>query len=256
MLLLGTHVDRPAALADAEACQAEVIQLFLSAPRTWAAPKRRGDEEAIAASGLAVYVHAPYLANPASANPEVRAKTRQCLQEQTAAAVAVGARGVVVHGGHPTGSGTVDDGIAGWLEVLAGWEPVVPILVENTAGGTAAVARRFDDFARLYDALRTHGHQIGVCLDTCHAHAGGESLDRCVERLVRFAGQVDFVHVNDSKDPFDSGRDRHENLGAGLCALDEIVGAVAAAGCPAVVETPGGVQAQAADVALLRSRLG
>ncbi len=254
-MLLGSHVSRSDVLVEAERCDADVVQFFLSAPQSWAPPKRRGDEVALVESGVAVFVHAPYLINPASVNPEVRIKSRAALQAQTAAAASVGARGLIVHGGHATGDGTIADGVRGWLEVLRDWEPEVPILIENTAGGSAAVARRFDAFARLLDALRSEGHNVGVCLDTCHAHAGGEGLEGVVERLVSFAGGIDFLHVNDSKDSFNSGRDRHENLGAGQCGLEQIVEVVSRAGCPAVVETPNGVEAQARDVALLRDRL-
>lgn len=254
-MLLGSHVDRSKVLQGAQQRGADVVQIFVSAPQSWAAPKPRGDEEELRQSGLPVFVHAPYLANPASLNPDVRAKTKRCLREQGEAAYLVGARGLVVHGGHPTGSGTVEDGIKGWLEVLDGLESPTRILIENTAGGNAAVARRFDAFARLLDALRSRGHDVGVVLDTCHAHAGGEDLEGVVERLVAFAGAVDLVHVNDSKDSFDSGRDRHERLGQGACNSEHIVAAVAAARCPAVVETPGGALEQGEDVAWLRERL-
>jgi deoxyribonuclease-4 len=255
-MLLGSHVSRATALDDARAIDADVVQVFLSAPQTWASPRPRGDEQALRDSGLALFVHAPYLVNPASLNPDVRAKSRVALEAQAAAAHAIGARGLIVHGGHPTGSGTIADGISGWLEVLDGWQGAVPLLIENTAGGNAAVARRFDAFAQLVDAVRAQGHNVGVCLDTCHAHAGGEGLAGIVERLVAFAGAIDFMHVNDSKDGFDSGRDRHENLGQGQCAIDELLAAVGSANCPAVVETPNGLSAQAADVALLRQALG
>jgi deoxyribonuclease IV len=253
--MIGAHVERNDVLGGAAARGATAVQVFCSPPRSWAGPRRRGDEDQIRSSPLTVFVHASYLVNPASMNPEVRAKSRQSLEETCAAAAELGACGVVVHGGHPTGSGTVADGIANWLEVLDGFEPPVRILIENTAGGSAAVARRFDAFARLIDAVRSAGHDVGVCLDTCHAWAGGEDLVGVTERLAAFAGAVDLVHVNDSKDGFDSGRDRHEHLGAGQCDLDAIVAAVAEARCPAVVETPGSAADQAIDVELLRRRL-
>lgn len=254
-MLLGSHVDRKDVLAGASVRGAEVVQVFLSAPRSWAPPGVRGDEDVLRESGVPIFVHAPYLANPASANPEVREKTRTCLQQQMLAASRVGALGVVVHGGHPTGNGTVEDGIKGWLEVLQDLEMPTRILIENTAGGSAAVARRFDAFSRLLDRLRGAGHDVGVVLDTCHAHAGGEDLHGVCERLISFAGAIDLVHVNDSKDGFDTGRDRHEALGRGMCDPEAIVEAVRNAGCPAVVETPGGAAEQAADVAWLREKL-
>jgi deoxyribonuclease-4 len=253
-MLLGAHVERSSVLEDAERTGSEAVQIFLSAPRTWAAPRLRGDEESLRTSGLLVYVHAPYLVNPASLNPEVRARSRQAIVEQAEAALRVAAKGLVVHGGHPTGSGTVEDGIRGWLEVLEGLELPVKLLVENTAGGNAAVARRFDAFARLHEALTWAGHDIGVCLDTCHAHAGGEELLGMCDRVRAFAGTIDLVHANDSRDPFDSGRDRHANLGDGACGLDAVAAVVAAAGCPAVVETPGGVDAMRRDLEALRGR--
>lgn len=252
---IGAHVDRHDVLKDAADTESQVVQIFLSAPRSWQPPKFRGDEHLVRESGLEIFVHAPYLCNPASLNAEVRRRSREAILAQSRAAAEIGARGVVVHGGHPTGSGTVDDGINGWLEVLCDLELPTRILVENTAGGNAAVARRFDNFARLLDALRGAGHDVGVCLDTCHAHAGGEHLEGVVERLVSFAGAIDLVHANDSKDEFNSGRDRHENIGSGACELDDLVAAVAAARCPVVVETPGGVAAMAADVRLLRERI-
>jgi deoxyribonuclease-4 len=252
---IGAHVDRPDPLGSAALTNSEVIQLFLSAPQTWAEPKLRGDEAALSRSGLGIYVHAPYLLNPASLNPAVRERSRLALQQQCRAARRIGATGLIVHGGHPTGSGTVDDGIAGWLEVLDGLELETRVLIENTAGGNAAVARRFDDFARLLDSLRSAGHDIGVCIDTCHAHAGGETLHRLVERVHRFAGRIDFIHANDSKDGFDSGRDRHQNLGAGECQLEEIIETIRLASCDVVVETPGGVEAMNADVHTIREHL-
>jgi deoxyribonuclease-4 len=252
IMLIGAHVDRGAVLEQARATGAGVVQIFLSGPRTWAAPKLKGDETAIRESGLAVYVHAPYLLNPASLNPEVREKSRRCLVEQTRAAALVGAAGVVVHGGHPTGNGSVEDGIRGWVEVLEGLELPVPVLIENTAGGAAAVARRFDAFARLYERLVGSGVEIGICLDTCHAHAGGEELGRACEKLLAFAGRIDLVHANDSKDPFDSGRDRHANFGSGMCGVGAVADVMVRANCPAVVETPGGVEMMRGDIEKLR----
>lgn len=251
-MLLGAHVNRTQVLRAAAATGSDAVQIFLSAPLSWAAPRVLDDEQVLRESGLAIFVHAPYLLNPASINPEVRKKTRQALAAQGAAAARVGAAGLVVHGGHPTGDGDVSDGIDGWVEVLRGLHLPVKLLIENTAGGKAAVARSFDAFASLYGALRDAGHEVGVCLDTCHAHAGGEELVRSCERLRAFAGTIDLVHANDSRDPFNSGRDRHANLGAGVCGLEAIAHVVAEAGCPAIVETPGGTSMMRDDISALR----
>lgn len=256
VIYLGSHVERKDPLQGAVSRQADVVQIFLSPPQAWAAPKIRGDEHELLSAELPIFVHAPYLANPASANPAVREKTRRCLQEQTKAAAAVGALGLVVHGGHPTGGGTVAQGVDNWLEVMRDLEPECRILIENTAGGSAAVARRFDDFARLLDALRGAGHDVGVVLDTCHAHAGGEELSSSAERLIRFAGSIELVHLNDSKDDFNSGRDNHQSLGEGSCAMQDLLQVVQVANTYTVVETPGGCVDQARDLSVVRSSLG
>src|SRR5512142_3183863 len=111
------------------------------------------------------------------------------------------------------------------------------------------MARTLDMIARLWDAL--DGFDVGLCLDTCHAHAGGEDLEGLVERVLAITGRIDLVHANDSKDPFGSGRDRHENFGAGRIDPTALVRAVAAADAPVVCETPGGAAGQSADIGFL-----
>jgi acyl-CoA synthetase (AMP-forming)/AMP-acid ligase II len=97
---------------------------------------------------------------------------------------------------------------------------------------------------------------IGFCLDTCHAHAGGEELATVVDRVKAITGRIDLVHCNDSRDEFDSGADRHANIGEGKIDPDDIVTVVRAAGAPVVCETPGGADGQASDIAWLRKELG
>jgi deoxyribonuclease-4 len=96
---------------------------------------------------------------------------------------------------------------------------------------------------------------VGFCLDTCHAHAAGEELATIVDRVKAITGRIDLVHANDSRDAFDSGADRHANLGDGQIDPDDLVGVVRAAGAPVVCETPGGREGQAADIAWLRKQL-
>jgi deoxyribonuclease-4 len=127
----------------------------------------------------------------------------------------------------------------------------IPVLIENTAGGGNAMARKLERIARLWDAL--DGFDVGFCLDTCHAHAGGEELVDLVERVKAITGRIDLVHCNDSRDDFDSGADRHANLGQGKIDPELILAVCRAAGAPVVVETPG--DGQADDIAFLRKNL-
>ena len=95
-------------------------------------------------------------------------------------------------------------------------EPIdltVPVLIENTAGGGNAVLRDIANYGPLWEAIGDLN--VGVCLDTCHAWAAGEDLETVVERIVALTGGIALVHCNDSRDPFDSSRDRHANLGQG-----------------------------------------
>jgi deoxyribonuclease-4 len=254
---IGAHVEPADPLAEAAARKAEVVQFFLADPQGWKTPVPRVDAQALKDSDVQIFIHAPYIVNVASPNNRIRIPSRKLMQVHAAAAATVGASGLIVHGGH-VDKGDVEEGFANWRKALQQHEDTgVQILIENTAGGDNACARRFDALARLWDAVGDLG--VGFCLDTCHAHAGGEDLIGVVERVKAITGRIDLVHANGSKDGFDSGRDRHDNLfgGGAPGTLDAklVAAVVAAAGAPVVVETPGGAEGQAADIAYLREHL-
>jgi deoxyribonuclease-4 len=255
VLQIGAHVDGADPLGAAAARDADLVQFFLGDPQGWRKPEPREDVDALRSAPVPIYVHAPYLVNVATTNSRIRIPSRKILMQHAEAAAAIGARGLVVHGGHVGKGEDPADGITNWRNTFERTERPLPILVENTAGGDNAMARRLDSFARLWDAVGGYD-RVGVCLDTCHAHAGGEELLDVADRLLAITGRVDLVHANDSKDAFGSGRDRHENLGAGQVDLKALVAVVETAGAPVVCETPGGVAGQRADIALLRAALG
>lgn len=255
---IGAHVERGDPLAEAEARKAEVVQFFLTDPQGWVTPEPRADAEALRSASIDVYIHAPYRINVATLNNRIRIPSRKLLLEHARAAAALGARGLIVHGGHVDRGNDVAIGFDNWRKTFAyaaeaGGFPL-PLLIENTAGGDNACARRFDALARLWEVVGEYG--AGFCLDTCHAHAGGEELTGAVERVRSITGRIDLVHANGSRDPFDSGRDRHDNLESGEIDPELVAAVVRAAGAPVVVETPGGVDGQAADIAYLRGRVG
>ncbi|HVE98896.1 MAG TPA: deoxyribonuclease IV [Mycobacteriales bacterium] len=252
-MLIGAHVDPQDPLGEAAARQADLVQIFLADPQGWRKPDPRADADELRASGVTIYVHAPYIVNVATTNNKIRIPSRKILDQHCAAAASIGAAGVIVHGGHVGDESEVDTGIDNWRKTCERLESDVPVLIENTAGGTCAMARRFDMLGRLWDALGEY--DVGFCLDTCHAHAGGEDLVGIVERVRGITGRIDLVHANDSKDPADSGRDRHENFGSGRIDPDLLVEVVRTAGAPVVCETPGGVEGQSADIAFLRDRV-
>jgi deoxyribonuclease-4 len=254
-IAIGAHVDSVDPLTAATDCGAEVIQFFLSDPQSYAAPQPHPLADAIRASGLRIYIHAPYRINVATTNNRIRIPSRKLLLQHAQAAAAIGAAGLIVHGGHVDKGGELAAGFDNWRKTFAYAEQEggfpLPILIENTAGGDNACARRFDALARLWDAVGDFG--AGFCLDTCHAHAGGEELLGIVDRVKAITGRIDLIHANDSRDEFDSGADRHDNIGHGHIDPDLIIAVLRAAGAPAVVETP--AAGHAADIAVLRAGL-
>ena len=253
MLRIGAHVDRDDPLAAAEQRSADLVQVFLGDPQGWKQPAPLPAGATLAAAGVDLYVHAPYVVNLASTNNRIRIPSRKILSQHAAAAAESGAKGLVVHGGHVSKDDDIAAGFANWRKTFEREQFPLPVLIENTAGGDNACARRFDMLALLWDAVGEYG--VGLCLDTCHAHAAGEELLDVVDRVRRITGRIDLVHCNDSKDDFGSGRDRHENLGAGRIDVELLVAVVRAAGAPVVCETPGDAEGQSADIALLRGRL-
>jgi len=253
---IGAHVRDEDPVTAATERGADVVQFFLSEPQGWKAPKPHPQTAELINSELEVFIHSPYVINVASVNNRIRIPSRKAVAQQAKAAAAVGAKGLVVHGGHVTKDDDPSDGIANWRKLFerqaaeGGFE--VPILIENTAGGANAMARRFDVLARLWDAVGEFG--AGFCLDTCHAHAAGEELPGIVERVRSITGRIDLVHLNDSRDDFGSSRDRHANIGAGRIEPDLLVEVCRTADAPVVVETPG--EGQADDIAFLRGKLG
>lgn len=254
-MLIGAHVREDDPLASAQATGSEIVQLFLGDPQSWKKPAPHPFAEQLRDSELTVVVHSPYPVNLASLNNRIRMPSRSIVAQHAQGAAAMGAIGLVVHGGHVTKGDDPADGVENWRKFFARAEHTggfaVPILIENTAGGDHAMARHFDDLARLWDAVADYG--VGFCLDTCHANSAGEQLCDAVDRVLAITGRIDLVHLNDSRDPFDSGRDRHANVGTGTIDPDLLVSVCRQAGAPIVVETP--AEGQAADIAFLRERL-
>ena len=253
-MLIGAHVDTEDPLEAAQARGADVVQIFLADPQSWKRPLPRDDAANLLAGDLPIYVHSPYVINVASQNNRVRVPSRKIIDQHAEAAAAIGARGLIVHGGHV---GANDDPAAGfdsWRKTFerASWQ--LPILIENTAGGDNACARKLEDIARLWDAVGDLG--AGFCLDTCHAFAAGEELLDIVDRVKAITGRIDLVHLNDSKDPFESGRDRHTNVGSGTIDPELLLAVIRAADAPVICETPGGVEGQSTDIAYLKAHLG
>jgi deoxyribonuclease-4 len=259
-MLIGAHVSTAGGLARSLArgveLECDAIQLFHQNSRTWR-PTVHTDEdvaefrEAFGPSRVqAVVFHAVYLINAASLEREIRQKSLTALKGALQLGDRIGAAGVVLHPGSQKGRDyeecmrAVGETIR---EVLAESERC-PLLLENTAGHTGTLGRDLDELARLLE----HGdsERLGVCLDCCHMFASGfeittaEGLAAVVDEFDRKLGldRLGCLHVNDSKMPFGSNRDRHANLGDGELGrggLRVFLSEPRFENLPALIETPG-----------------
>lgn len=263
---IGAHVDSTDPIGGAAARGIDVVQIFNGDPQAWKGHSVLHPEGAEALksaaeeAGVAIYVHAPYIINVATTNNRIRIPSRKLLQTQMDLAASIGAKGVIVHGGHVSKGDDPAKGFDNWRKAVKATDIKVPLLIENTAGGDLAMARTLERIGGLWAAISEAegAENVGFCLDTCHAHAGGNSLETIVNDIIAITGRLDLVHLNDSRDEFDSGADRHANLGhghAGADLLTHVAREAAKHGAPSLLETPGGPSEHREDVAWLREQL-
>jgi deoxyribonuclease-4 len=260
-MLIGAHVSPAGGLAKAiergveRGCRA--IQIFNQSPRMWRPTAYTEEDfaafrEAMDDSQIdAVLIHAVYLLNCASEDPDIRAKSLTSLTHSLRVGHAIGACGVVLHPGSAK-TGDVGEAIvrAGTTirEALADSEGC-ELHLENTAGAGGTLGRSFDELAQLLDAAGGD-ERLGVCLDSCHLLASGYDirtvsgmasvLRECTRELGR--GRVRSLHLNDSQTPLGSNRDRHANVGQGELGEQGCMAFLSAPGLqklPCVLETPG-----------------
>jgi deoxyribonuclease-4 len=264
MLRIGAHFHIDDPLAEAAARGADAAQFFLGDPQGWKGPVIPGGDpaalrDAYAAADMDIYIHAPYVINVATSNNRIRIPSRKLLDSQLKAAASIGAKGLIVHGGHVTAGVDPREGLENWRKAVERIERPLPMLIENTAGGDGAMARSLDAIGRLWDAVAgtagADGGDVGFCLDTCHANSAGIDLADVVDRIKAITGRIDLVHCNNSRDEFGSGRDRHANIAAGTIDPALLLGVVRAAGAPVICETPDEDGGLAADVSWLKQHL-
>jgi deoxyribonuclease IV len=258
-VLLGAHCSGgiKKALERAAELRVDSLQLFVQSPRTWRFPEHDpADLEAFRERrrelGIgAVLVHSLYLVNLASPNDDFYGKSVETMRRTMETACAIRADGVVLHVGSHQGAG-LDAGmerVAPALEqVLELSSETTWLLMENTAGAGGTIGRSVDELEAIFERLGRHP-RLGICLDSCHLYASGldvtdrDELDRLLEEIDSTFGleRIRALHVNDSKTPLGSNRDRHDNILDGL--MGEQLGAFLAhpafQGLPAVLEVPG-----------------
>jgi len=255
---------------------ADSLQLFVQSPRAWRFPDH--DPADLAAfrdrreeAGLgAVLVHSLYLVNLATPNDDFYEKSIYTMKRTVETSAAIEADGVVLHVGSHLGAGFEAgmDRVAPALEqILEGTSKTTWLLMENTAGTGGTIGRSIDELEAIVERMGRH-RRLGICLDSCHLYASGTDvtdrgqLDGLLEEIDSTFGldRVRALHVNDSKAPLGSNRDRHDNILEGMMGekLGVFLGHPALQGLPAVLEVPGpdGHGPDAGEVTKLRDLHG
>jgi deoxyribonuclease-4 len=262
-MYIGAHVNSSGgvwkAIGNGVDIGCEAIQFFAGSPRTWKPQLYKEKDwqkfrDARADSPIRfVVIHTIYLINLASARDDFYEKSVVSLLGAVDAAEQLGADAIVTHIGSHQGAG-FDEGLtrvqAALRRALADSEDSgVRILLENTAGAGGTMGLDFDELGAIIDAADRHP-RLGLCMDTAHIFEAGfdirtaAGLDDAVARLDASCGvdRLEMIHLNDSKTPIGSNRDRHENIGEGEIGLDGFRGIVnhpAFAGIPGILEVPG-----------------
>lgn len=258
-MLFGAHVSAAGGISRAidriEEIGGDAVQVFTQSPRTWR-PTAHPPEELERfrvrreeAGVRHVSCHALYLVNLASADPEVRQRSRAALRATTDTALAIDADAVVFHVGSHLGYGFEDavEIVAGALrELLDLANDRLWLCIENTAGAGGTIGRSVDELAALCEAVGRHP-RLGLCLDSCHWWASGVDVSDAPALEAALAGldasfgldRLRVLHVNDSRTPLGSNRDRHDRVGHGLIGdgLATFLGHPAFADLPAITET-------------------
>lgn len=263
MAKIGAHVSvaggMPKAFPRAKALGCEAIQVFVKNANRWQG-KVLSDEEvaafraAHAEAGIPVIAHASYLINLASPDDALFAKSAAALADELDRCTRLGVSGLVLHPGAHVGAGVE----AGIRRVAEGLDSVfeqhpsleASVLLENTAGQGTTLGADLHDLASIL-AQVAEPERFGVCIDACHAFAAGydlrtqEGYDRLFADIEAILGlpRLRALHLNDSRFPMASHRDRHANIGEGEIGTPFFARVLADArldDLPAILETPEG----------------
>jgi deoxyribonuclease-4 len=260
-MLIGAHVSQagglPKAIERGTELGCQAIQIFNQSPRMWK-PTAYTDEDFAAFRRArqdsdidGVLIHAVYLINCASEDPDIRRRSLASLMQSLRVGDGIGAHAVILHAGSAL-KGAVGPAIKRAGKVIAQAlreTDRCPLHLENTAGTGGTLGRSFDELAALLDAAGGD-KRLGVCLDSCHLFASGyeirtpaaltETIDACVAAVGR--GRIGSLHLNDSQTPLGSNRDRHANIGEGEIGDDGCAAFLSEPRfekLPCVLETPG-----------------
>jgi len=272
--MLGAHVSTSGGVATAPArglaIGASAIQVFTKTPNQWREPVVGEDtadafRREVARTGITHIVsHDSYLINLASPDPVLRGRSEESFRAELTRCERLGIRFVVSHPGN-----FIDDRAAGlrrnaesYTRCLRAVPGAVSVLLETTAGTGTGLGSTFEELAELRAAIGEDvRHRIAFCADTCHLYSAGYDLVRDFDGVWRQweaaigLSQLRCLHLNDSKTPFASRRDRHELIAEGTLGAEpfrRIMREPRFAGMMKLLETPKGDDEVTQDRRMLR----
>lgn len=207
--------------------------------------------------------HAPYTLNACAAKEEIRRFAREVMADDLLRMEATPGNYYNFHPGSHVGQGS-EIGIdltAGLLNEVLKPEQTTVVLLETMSGKGSEIGRNFEELRAILDRVKLK-EKMGVCLDTCHVWDGGYDIVHELESVLDSFDAViglehlKAIHMNDSMNPFDSHKDRHEKIGEGqigLPAMERIINHPKLQGLPVILETPNDDAGWAKEIALLKS---
>lgn len=210
-----------------------------------------------------ILAHAPYTINVCSADESIRKFGRETMKDDLQKLEAVPGNMYNFHPGSHVGQG-VDVGISFIIDALNEiiWaEQSTTVLLETMAGKGSEIGRNFEELKQIIDGVNLKD-KLGVCLDTCHVYDAGydivNDLDGVLEKFDEVIGldRLKAIHINDSKNPFESHKDRHEKIGEGSIgteAFERIINHPKLRDLPFYLETPNEIDGYQNEIALLKS---
>ena len=275
MIFAGCHLSASKGNADmvktAQSIGANTFAFFTRNPR---GSKAKPEDPADAAKAVAMLkeaefgplvAHGAYTMNLCTADPEARAFAASVLEDDLRRMAALPGNYYNFHPGSHVGQG-MEAGIgyiADALKQALRHDYPVTVLLETMAGKGSEVGGRFEELRAILDAVGSEN--MGVCLDTCHVYDGGYDIVNDLEGVLgefdRIVGldRLKAIHINDSKNPFRSHKDRHELLGQGSLGLDTfrtIVSHPVLSRLPMILETPNELPGYKQEIAVLRELAG
>lgn len=274
MLNIGCHLSASKGFAhmakEAISINANTFQFFTRNPRGFAAKDlsesdiEKFKEIAKENNFSQILAHAPYTLNPSSADEKVRDLALRIMKDDLERMEHIPGNLYNFHPGSHVGQGA-EKGIeltAELLNKVLEKKQTTSVLLETMSGKGSEIGRSFEEIQKIIELVDVK-ENLGVCLDTCHVYDAGydiaQNLDGVLDEFDKIVGleRLKAIHLNDSKNPFESHKDRHEKIGEGFLGVDALANVLnnpRLKGIPVLLETPNELDGYAKEIQILREK--